>query len=803
MNKYTLLLLAAALVAAHSTTLRGSSLIFEDQKSGKRQEQGQLASSYGRRLMKDSTCTLYRKCVFYGPTEEHPNGYHKDSLVCELSEEDASRINAQFVDIVETDNISERIVNVTSGESTLTVSEAIIDTDSPRMFIPDSARITVGDSNTPIESRTEKRRKLYGAPPRIGTLKTLVIRVKDRNNVAPTASIEKLRNDVFEDSSSLKTQTEACSYGKLKIEPFVGKTPLNKNINNGIVEIKMDFDIKVDNHGLDQAAIKAAMEQIGDLEDPMFDLIMFCMPPGKDGYIAFAYPETKYSFYNNDWCGYVSTQMHEVGHNLGLAHSGQNGQGEYGDVTGVMGSASGDDDKRMCFNPQKNYQLGWYKDKAKTINPLDGKRHEYTLNGVADYKRNNDALIVLRLDQVSRGQDYYVGFNRAAGIHSETMEDANMITIVRKEFGGPNAYGISTKVASLIPGQVQQLNNFDGKKNVYIKFAGVKNGDARLIVSDNINHVQSQQPTNHCKKFTIEINTDDYPQDTGWFVVDDSDWGEAAAHSPKYTDRNQKYRHQICLPMGPQAKTYKFTIFDIYKDGMLGTGSYKAFDENNKLIFSGGKDLVLQEHSIQVPRDLNPRPASRAPTTAPTAKPTPTPPCETHIVEIITDRYPDDNSWKIFTNGNLVDESKQQYRNQEAKYTQEVCLFEGKTYDFNVYDKYGDGLCCGNGKGKYRIIDNCGNAIIDSDGINEKFGKKSHAFKVKTCGTIVAPDLTNNHGKCQDKEGKFVLRQFKKKERKGRTCKIYAAKGKCDKKLKHTGELVWQLCPASCNKCSN
>jgi hypothetical protein len=40
--------------------------------------------------------------------------------------------------------------------------------------------------------------------------------------------------------------------------------------------------------------------------------------------------------------------MHEVGHNLGLGHSGEGLNEEYGDRTGVMGGAPSDDDLKMC-----------------------------------------------------------------------------------------------------------------------------------------------------------------------------------------------------------------------------------------------------------------------------------------------------------------------------------------------------------------------------------------------------------------------------------------------------------------------
>ena len=55
------------------------------------------------------------------------------------------------------------------------------------------------------------------------------------------------------------------------------------------------------------------------------------------------------SVYNDEACNQVSTQVHELGHNLNLAHSGM-GSDEYGDKSGMMGySYEYDDLPYMCF----------------------------------------------------------------------------------------------------------------------------------------------------------------------------------------------------------------------------------------------------------------------------------------------------------------------------------------------------------------------------------------------------------------------------------------------------------------------
>jgi len=422
-----------------------------------------------RHLLQDSSCALFRVVLTYEPTEDHPNGHEEESWVCEFSEQDNNRsLNGRLVEVVESSAVAAVLANATSGSSMMWMSDAILHSQKSQMSIPENAHVE-------IRKVDQDRSRSTGTT---GTLKTLVVRLTDGDNTPVDASADQLKNDIFDDSPSLKTQMEACSYGKLEIEPFIGETMNEEYISNGVVDVKMDHSMSVSTSACKvvNAAINAAYEQLGSFKD--FDLLMFCIPPGKGFPISVGWCNGKYSFYNNEWCGSISTQMHEVGQNIGLASSGS-------DRTGFMGSGYGDSfDLQMCYNPQKNYQLGWYDDKAETINPLDGVGgREFILNGVSDYNNKNDnALVVLRLDQLDDVQDYYVGFNQAEGINKGTREDKNMVTIVRKEKGGCNEYGESMKVASLMPGDKHVISGFNGKEDVEISFLSLSNGDAKIAV---------------------------------------------------------------------------------------------------------------------------------------------------------------------------------------------------------------------------------------------------------------------------------------------------------------------------------
>jgi hypothetical protein len=260
------------------------------------------------------SCHLYLKDVEYGPTSDEPDGYSTDEWFCELSEEDSVRLGVEqpyYLDI--DDSLSILFDGVIPGQSTLFASDATIDYAETKLYIPENATVSVEgreESLITLRSRNLMAKK--------GTLEVLMIRVIDGKGVSPEADLDQLRDDVFLDGASLKTQYEACSYGKLKIQPFSGRTETNVKISGGVANLSIDYRIieGSDRKVLQKAAIVSASESFGDLKS-QFDVIMFCMPPGTGNWLAYAFVGGQYSFYNNRWCSYMSAQLHEVGHNLG------------------------------------------------------------------------------------------------------------------------------------------------------------------------------------------------------------------------------------------------------------------------------------------------------------------------------------------------------------------------------------------------------------------------------------------------------------------------------------------------------
>ena len=82
---------------------------------------------------------------------------------------------------------------------------------------------------------------------------------------------------------------------------------------------------------------------------------------------------------------------------------------------------------------------------------------------------------------------------------------------------------------------------------------------------------------------------------------------------------------------------------------------------------------------------------------------------ETVYVEINLDNYPGETSWEIVSLDGTIMASGGNYTITEFV-SEMVCLDEA-CYSFNIYDEYGDGICCAEGNGDYAIVDANGNVL--------------------------------------------------------------------------------------------
>jgi hypothetical protein len=219
----------------------------------------------------------------------------------------------------------------------------------------------------------------------------------------------------------------------------------------------------------------------------------------------------------------------------------------------------------------------------------------------------------------------------------------------------------------------------------------------------------------------VNLEFDTYPADTSW-VIEDVFSGSVVERSPAFDANAESDSTRVCLPDG----TYAFIISDVYQDGMCcqwGDGSYEVTSEDGDVIASGGEFGASERTEFEMPFDpqgpipATPSPTARPtpsptqaavpvtpePTPSPTPNPTPSPTpnpveeegdCYTLDVTVNLDQYAPDTTWEIIPQGeSLAIYNSIPYDASLAftEDTQSVCLPEG-TYDFTIYDVYGDGM---------------------------------------------------------------------------------------------------------------
>ncbi|GFH56166.1 hypothetical protein CTEN210_12642 [Chaetoceros tenuissimus] len=382
-----------------------------------------------RRLQQEG-CVLLLKQIIYEDHEEEQIECYDESTSQFVS---LSAFESHILEMVKSGTIE-------SGAATLMQEGAYFDDENRRLVLNGDAH---SDSLT-IEAKSidheTRRRKLV-----TGTKSFLALRV-EAADVSTSSTESEISDSWFGTSGdplNFKSQMEACSYDKYQVVPASDATH-----SGGVASVTISNTVTgASDNEIVNAAITAA-SSLGSLYSDT-DHIMVCVPPGTNGgWIAYAYVNSWLSVYNDQWCNYPSGQMHEIGHNIGLAHSGEDST--YDDQSGMMGySYSNDDGPRMCFNGPKNAQLGWYDDKLQTISASGGS-FDGNLYGISDYgTMPGTASVIVKITGSS--DDWYVSYNKRSGINSGTVEGGNQVLVHKR--ASTSGYAESTLMAKLTAGQ--------------------------------------------------------------------------------------------------------------------------------------------------------------------------------------------------------------------------------------------------------------------------------------------------------------------------------------------------------------
>jgi len=288
----------------------------------------------------------------------------------------------------------------------------------------------------PIVDNHPAARQLYQS----GTKRVLVVRVV-ADDASTTATEQELYESVFAKGPhdvTLASQYDECSNGHIQMVPadnrelqaahVTGSTP----ITNGVTTVRVNFPVAWGDSSF-RSQITTNLKTNFGIGHPtaVADHVLMCLPPGATGRLAYAVVRGWNSVYNDMWCTYNTAQMHEVGHNLNLGHSNENGN--YADNTGVMGY-SYNNNRKMCFNGAMYWILGWLRaphaDAAQTFTVHNGGGARYHLQGVVAQNWNNPNRPKVVKIELNSDRDYYLMFNLALEFNADTVEAQNQVTIV-------------------------------------------------------------------------------------------------------------------------------------------------------------------------------------------------------------------------------------------------------------------------------------------------------------------------------------------------------------------------------------
>ncbi len=426
---------------------------------------------------RDISCITLRRHV------QFESGPSRHIWECELLDSSGTILTLEGLDNVKTPAIVEQFE---SGVSVITIPGGIVDELS--IQIPSNARIQVDNSNSMSRrmlasgrshNSTDNYWKNHHRSLVEGTRKVLAIRVIDVDGVSTTSNAYEMSDKIFGPrGNNLVTQYNACSYGKLQFAPTRALKAGDPRLTTaGVYEVRLPVRVK----GMTESQVRTHVTNQLRKDFPItglpggyknyhtdasspFDHVMYCLPPGTTGgWIASGYENSWLSTYNDRWCNMLSAQMHEISHNLNNHHSGDaqaisDLAKRYGDQSGYMGSLYGQENgPLMCFNAAKSWQLGWYADKAVLVSPSTSS-WSGKIMGISDYGDPRTSTVLLKLE-TGTNEDYYVNFNRKAGINRDVRDGGNQVLVI-KQGGNGVGYSESERVAMLSSGRSFTIPNF-------------------------------------------------------------------------------------------------------------------------------------------------------------------------------------------------------------------------------------------------------------------------------------------------------------------------------------------------------
>lgn len=231
--------------------------------------------------------------------------------------------------------------------------------------------------------------------------------------------------------------------------------------------------------------------------------------------------------------------------------------------------------------------------------------------------------------------------------------------------------------------------------------------------------------------------------------------GSGVAASEIFGSEFTTYNKQMCLV---SSLCYKFTLNDSYGDGISSDGSFDLMVDGEVLLSNPNSGFTTLEAEFgncsENPTPTPPAPSTNPPTQAPITVVNPTSNPTYHstdlitpfptispqncddilaLIEVITDGYPEENSWTLVSSSGEVVQSEVFYE-QDTLYQDTLCLSKDECHVFTMNDSYGDGIFSDGG---FKL--SVGNVVILSNPEYEEWSSLDATFGACTSEPTESP----------------------------------------------------------------
>ena len=215
--------------------------------------------------------------------------------------------------------------NLSSGDDIVRIPPGAIISSDGTIDMKGQKPTKIGDGpnqRTLLEDNADHNALPSSRQLQSGSRTVLAVRVILNDGSYNYASQTGLSNDIFGngvDTVNLKSQYAACSYNQLVFDKTADRSMSTNpsdgttGIASGVVDIKVEFSVTAGD-GTIRNAVTSKLDSVFGVTNPnqLANHVMYCFPPGAMSGIAYAYINSWNSVYSNEWCNFVSAQVHEV-----------------------------------------------------------------------------------------------------------------------------------------------------------------------------------------------------------------------------------------------------------------------------------------------------------------------------------------------------------------------------------------------------------------------------------------------------------------------------------------------------------